>query len=252
MTNNRSADTADEKSAWTQPGFIAAAAVVALIALLGIILAFSGDPKGEAQIPAAQPPSSDTGSPSASADPDESACALPAGSQVVPTEAPQTRWELVGQIATPAAPKTIGPARIERGLRSCFAHSPKGALYAAVNVIAMTADPRRREAFIRKLTVPGIGRDRALVELGRSSDAENATTALQVAGFKVTDYRDDSAVVDLAFRVDNGSRAGTVHLPLALRWLDGDWKLALPDTGQPFDGMTRLPSTSGYVPWKGA
>lgn len=249
MTNNTSADRADEKSTWTQPGFVGAVAVVAIIVLLGIILAFSGGSKGDAVAPPAQPPPPASG-PAPSAHPDASACDLPPGSQTVPTATPRTRWELVGQVAAPTAAKTIGPAKVERGLRSCFARSPKGALFAAVNVIAMTADPARREIFLRKLTVPGIGRDRALAQ--RSSDATNTSTALQVVGFQITDYRSDSAVVDLAFRVDAGNQAGTVHLPLAMRWRDGDWKLALPDTGQPFDGMARLPNTDGYIAWKGA
>lgn len=249
MINNGSADRADEKSTWTQPGFIAAAAVVAIIVLLGIILAFTGGSESDALAPTTPSPAPVSGTAPA-ADPDASACGLPPGSQSVPTATPRARWELVGQVAAPTAPNTVGPAKVERGLRSCFARSPKGALFAAVNVIAMTADPKRREIFVRNLTVPGIGRDRALAQ--RSSDAPNASTALQVVGFQIRDYLKDSAVVDLAFRVDTGNQAGTVHLPLAMRWLDGDWKLALPDTGQPFDGMARLPSTDGYIAWKGA
>lgn len=253
MINNGSGGTADEKSPWTQPGFIAAAVVVGIIVVLGLaIVVTGGGSDGRAQNAPAAPPAASPGAPSPSADPDASACGLPAGSQEIPTSTPRTRWELVGQVAAPTAPRTVGPGKVERGLRSCFAHSPLGALYAAVNAIAMTAAPEQREAFIRKLTRPGVGRDRALAELGRSSDAGNASTMLQVQGFRITDYRKGSAVVDLAFRVASGAGAGSVHLPLALRWGEGDWNLALPDTGRPFDGMARLESTSDYVPWKGA
>jgi len=251
MSNNESTDTADEKSAWTRPGFIAASVVVAIIVVLGLIVAFSGGSKQGTQSPAAPPPPA--GRPAAKADTDESVCGLDAGEQAVPTSAPRAKWELVGQVAAPTAPKTKGPGRVDNGLRSCFAHSPVGALYAAVNVIAMTASDDRGAPFVRRLTAPGVGRDRALATLGQEpSDAQNASTALQVAGFAITDYRKRSAVIDLAFRVDNGATTGYVHLPLALRWLDGDWKLALPDTGQPFDGMTRIPNLAGYVPWRGA
>lgn len=248
ILNDGSATPTDQKSPWVQPGFIAAAAVVALLVLLGIILAVTSGPQAgtkDAVTPAPAP----TPAPAARTNPDASVCGLPAGSAAVPSQAPTAKWELVGGVAAPTAPKTIGPGTVQNGLRSCFAHSPTGALYAAVNVIAMTASDAQREGFVRKLTVPGVGRDRALANLGPSS---NASTALQVAGFTINDYRKSSAVVDLAFRVDTGNSAGYVHLPLAMRWLEGDWKLALPDTGKPFDGMSRMPSLSSYVAWKGA
>ena len=252
MMNGRgTADAAEERSPWTQPGFIAAAAVVLTIVLLGLVLAFTGGSDGQAQNPVAPPPQAAPNAPTADAD--ASVCGLPAGSQSVPVD--RTCHEVGARRTHRDADRADHPRAGEgrrTDCRSCFAHSPTGALYAAVNVIAMTADPDQRGAFIRQLTVPGVGRQRALAELARSSDAENEATVLQVSGFRIADYRNRAVVVDLAFRVDNGSQAGNVHLPLALRWLDGDWKLALPDTGQPFDGMARLSTTSGYVPWKGA
>lgn len=244
MLNNETASTPD-KSPWAQPGFIAAAAVIALLVLLGLILAVTGGSNGDAHPSTPAPSAAKPSVRNANA----SVCGLPAGNAAVPTTAPRAKWELVEGVAAPTAPTTLGPGRVDGGLRSCFAHSPTGALYAAVNVIAMTASDANRKSFVRRLTVPGEGRDRALQNLGPNSDP---STALQVAGFAVNDYRNNSAVVDLAFRVDTGNAAGYVHLPLAMRWLDGDWKLAVPDTGQPFDGMTRAPSLAGYVAWKGA
>lgn len=247
MLNNQTVRTPDHKSPWVQPGFIAATAIIALLVVLGLILAVTGDSDEDAKSGTANRAPAAPAAPVAR-DPDASVCGLPAGDTSVPTKAPRTEWDLVGSVAAPTATTTLGPGKVTSGLRSCFAHSPTGALYAAVNVIAMTASADHREAFVRRLTVPGVGRDRALSNLGPDSDA----TTLQVAGFSLSDYRTRSAVVDLAFRVDTGNAAGYTHLPLALRWLDGDWKLALPDTGRPFDGMARLPSLTGYTPWKGA
>ena len=244
MVDNGRIRDREDKSPWTQPGFLAAGAVVALLVALGLILVVTGGSDDEPQpgttnaAPAPAPP--------AGQDADASVCGLPAGSQAVPTEAPPTQWELVGGIAAPTSTKAFGPGVVTEGLRSCFAHSPTGALYAAANVIAMTASADHREAFVRRMTVPGVGRDRALRNLGPESDS----ATLQIAGFSVRDYRTSSVVVDLAFRVDAGRAVGYTHLPLALRWLDGDWKLALPDTGQPFDAMTRVPSIAGYIAWK--
>jgi hypothetical protein len=237
-----------EKSAWLQPGFIAAAAVVTLVILLGLILALTGGSDGDAGGGSTSPPAAPATPQGSGQKTDASVCGLPAGDNTVPTKPPPGKWELVGRVAVPTAVKSVGPGTVRNGLRSCFVHSPTGALYAAVNVIAMTASDAQREAFLRRLTAPGVGRDRALSNLGPSSDA--TSTGLQVAGYSISDYRPSSVVVDLAFRVDKGNAAGYVHLPLALRWLDGDWKLAVPDTGQPFNGMARLPSLAGYVTWK--
>jgi hypothetical protein len=251
MPNNSHRGTADAKNRWTSPGFIAAGAVVVLIVILGVILPLTGGSNVH------QPGRADTSSPPHAQAPvseaDTSICGLDAGVPAVPNNPPRARWELVGQMAAPSAPTTKGPGRVDNGLRSCFAHSPVGALYAAVNVVAMTASDDLRAPFIRRLTVPGVGRDRAIATLGQEpSTAQDASTVLQVAGFSIKDYRKRAALVDLAFRVNTNNAAGYVHLPLAMRWLDRDWKLALPDTGQPFEGMARIPNLTGYVPWKGA
>ena len=78
MINNGSAGTPDEKSPWVQPGFIAAAAVVALLVLLGLVLAVTGGSEGQARAGGTgrarrQRP--------ATGDPDASVCGLPPGSQ---------------------------------------------------------------------------------------------------------------------------------------------------------------------------
>ena len=60
-------------------------------------------------------------------------------------------------------------------------------------------------------------------------------------------------MIDLALRIVSRDRTGLVHVPVALRWEGGDWKLAVPDTGLPFDAMTRIPSLGDdYIAWSGA
>lgn len=108
MSNNERADAADDKSAWTRPGFIAAAAVIAIIVVLGLAAALSGGSKDDSENPARPP----AGQPSAKANADESVCGLDPGSQAVPDSPPPAKWKLRGTVAVPSAPTTFGPGSV--------------------------------------------------------------------------------------------------------------------------------------------
>jgi hypothetical protein len=101
----------EASSPWAQKGFIAAAVVVALLVVLGVVVVLTrpsgGDDRGTRQPPA----STADASPTTTIDPaGDSVCGLPTGDQTVPTTAPAgTRWELIGTMATPTAPKAHGP-----------------------------------------------------------------------------------------------------------------------------------------------
>lgn len=238
---------ADGASTWTQPRFVIAAVVVALIAVLGVVLAITGPADGDDDpAPRADPPSA----PPTAEPVGDSACGLEPGDQTIPVVAPpDTNWELVGTVAAPTAPDTIGPGVVDDGLRSCFAHSPLGALYAAVNFVATTSDPNLRMRAVRELAASGGGQERAIAALESAAAPSAPTAGAQVAGFSLLNYDDAAAVVDLAIRVDT---SGYVHLPLSLRWEDADWKVVLPPTGEPYDAIQPLPDLTGYSPWSGA
>lgn len=246
MSNGSPAETADDKSPWTQPRFVASAVVVGLIVVLGLVFILIG-PGGGAESPGVvtPPPASSTSS--------SSACDLPDGDQSVPTGAPaDTRWELVGRMVAPTSPTTIGPKHRIRGIRSCFARSPLGALYAAVNVVATASDPDRWEGLARELAAPGRGRSRALSEVADQAAAPDDRTRMQVAGFSFTTYDRSAAVISIAFRVDTGATAFTAYLPMSLKWQKGDWRFVIADNGDPFAGLGRIPDLTGYVLWSGA
>jgi len=248
---NSESDTADDKSPWTQPGFIAAAAaVVALIVLLGLIVAFTGDSGGDDPGSAARPPAAVPPKSSAS-NPDDSVCGLNPGSQAVPIAAPHARWELVGRMVAPSSPDTVGPRIREHGIRSCFAHSPTGALYASVNLAATATDPARWESLARRLLADGPGRDRALQDIA-SEKADPAPSSVQIAGFSFRTFESDTAAVNLALRVDAGDTAFYARLPTTMKWEKGDWKFVVADNGDPFADLSRIPDLSGYTAWSGA
>ena len=136
MITNGSADSGeDQRSPWTQPGFIASAVVVGLVIVLGLVLTVTSGSQGEAGTPA--PPAADSSPPAPPADTgDDSACGLARGDQTIPVSAPKATWKLRGTVAVPTAPKTFGPGRVRDGVPSCFARSPTGALFAMLNIQA--------------------------------------------------------------------------------------------------------------------
>jgi hypothetical protein len=240
----------DGTNTWMQPRFVLAAVVVALIAVFAVVLTITGPADSNDRDPT---PRANSATPSAELDPagdSDSACGLEAGDQTIPVTAPaDTDWELVGTVAAPTAPDTIGPGVVDDGLRSCFTHSPTGALYAAVNIVALTTVAEQREAIARDLAVPGPGRDKALELLAGTSDDPGASPTFQVAGYTFLNYDETSTVVDLALR---GASGAVVHLPVALRWQDGDWKVIVPPNGDLASGVQAVPDLTGYVPWVGA
>lgn len=81
---------ADGTSSWTQPRFVIAAVIVALIAVFGIVLAVTdpadgNDSPAPRADPTSAPPTAEQGS--------DSACGLESGDQTIPVVAPpNTDW----------------------------------------------------------------------------------------------------------------------------------------------------------------
>lgn len=237
-------DNAQPENPFRTRGFIAAAIVVGVIVLAAIIVLVSAlsAPKD----PVVQPTS--TSGPVASGD-DKSVCGLEGfEAESSLTAAPDNEWELVGTVAAPTAPR-VGPGLVrDDRLRTCFAHTAEGALFAAINYFGAASDARTIP-LILDLVADGPGKD-AAVEEGGTPDFGPSSTRVQVAGFKVNSYTSDEAVIDIAFSVTSAS-SQLVSMPIAVVWQDGDWKLELADDGRfPFSAAP-LQSLGGYIPWSG-
>jgi hypothetical protein len=171
-------------------------------------------------------------------------CGLPSGDQAKPATTPaDTKWELVGKIAAPTSPTQFGPGKTEdNGLRSCFAHSPTGALYAGANMIVLGSSGRP-DLLAQHLVVEGPERDKMLSEPPTSAPT---TAPFQIAGYKVVDYSGDRAVIEYGLTAANGS-VGSV--PVAMQWQGGDWKWVLPATGMA--EARQLSDLNGFISWAG-
>ena len=221
-------------------GFIIAAIVVVLVVLAGVIVLVSsiiGKPKAD---PSPHPSQSVD---SAAA----SVCGLPGyETKSTLTQAPDAKWALVGTTAAPASPK-VGPGKTASdGLRTCFAHTAAGALFAAVNFIATPTDGSLR-ADIPDLLADGPGKDVAK----NAPPGQPSATRAQVAGFAINKYDGEHATVDVALNVAT-SGGQLVSTPLELVWEHGDWKVVATDDGHLPLAPAPLQSLGGYIPWSGA
>lgn len=241
-----------DRNPFTKPGFVISAALVgALIAAVIVIFLL---PKGHGgpQLPAPSTPESNSAADSTpSSTASSSICGLPSTPETALGTAPESNWELVGRMATPTDPDTFGPGVTDSdGFRSCFAHSPTGALYAAANVIALGSSTEPDELKLAdKLLVPGPGRDAAIKDAeNRSPSSATGTHSAQIRGFLIKSYSATEADVDLALELPNSALA---HSVLSLRWIDGDWKVKAADDGQIFNGTSQLSSLSGFILWSG-
>jgi hypothetical protein len=233
----------EDQNPLNKPKFIISAVVVAIIVALGIILALVPRGGGTASPePTTTSTSTSSGQPTASSA--ASICGLPSGDQAKPATAPaDTKWELVGKIAAPTSPTQFGPGKTEaNGLRSCFAHSPSGALYAGANMIVLGSSGRP-DLLAQHLVVEGPERDKMLSEPPTSAPT---TAPFQIAGYKVVDYTGDRAVIEYGLTAANGS-VGSV--PVAMQWQGGDWKWVLPATGMA--EARQLSDLNGFISWAG-
>lgn len=243
-----SAKQADKQRSWfTERRFVASAAVIAVLMMSAVLVLVTGGGRKAASRPA-RSASSPAPTPARHGPAGASGCSLPPGGQSIPQVAPQTAWQLVGSMAAPSAPATVGPQRTVDGFRVCFAHSPLGALFAAVNFWAegtaappgavyqhLAADTPLRAQAITAARTDGAGRLDAL-------------TKVQVAGYALTAYDPPTAVITLAFQLSDGA---FVSVPTALRWENGDWRYVVA-AGGTVPGAAQISDLNGYVAFSGA
>jgi hypothetical protein len=243
---------------WQQPRLIIPTGFLGMVIILGLVLTLANLTGAGAEAGKPAPVSgagSNTSAPSppspAGADSAASACGLPDGDQSIPASAPtDTKWvyltskvDRTVQIALPNS-STAGPGKVTAGgnQRSCFAHSPAGAAYAAANMGLMWSLGQARWTF-ENLDAPGPGRDEVL-SWSDQLIRERSVPA-QLAAFNVEVYTGDRTVVDISMVA--GKTTATFQLTLV--WAEGDWKAIVPASGL----FTQPPtSTVTLIPWKGA
>lgn len=246
---DQSPENTTESNPFTKPGFIMAAALVLALIAGAIVIFLLPKEQGNAQPAPAPAANSDppAANPSASATTGKSVCGLPRSEETALGTAPESKWELLGTMAVPSDPSTAGPGTVSKdGLRSCFAQSPTGALYATVNIWASSFNGDAKQVYL-KLAADSPSRDKAIQAIKEGKNVGGGTSPdVQIAGFMVHSYAPEAAVVELAIKSSDG---GYGALTTSMLWEDGDWKMDIPPAG---GGMVRqISDLSSFIPWAG-
>jgi hypothetical protein len=261
-------------SFWQERGFVASAIVVGAVVVCLLVWFFARDtgtpttqptdspstvvpteqPTEESSVPAT-PTGQPTGTTTPSSGPTASGpggCRLKHPDQTIPRVAPlAVTWQFEADMLIPLQQEG-GPAVTDRtGVRSCFAHSPTGAVLAAMVLLGQIRNPQLTDYVLAKRVVPGPGRNRAAVEARTITTPRNLGQVPQFTGFKVIDYLPNRAIMSIAVQVDDRNVAA---LLVTMAWSGGDWKAVLQDDGS-FNGAVApevLQSLDGFVGFRGA
>jgi hypothetical protein len=236
-----------ERNPFTRPGFVVAAAFIALIIIGGVILGFSGalaKPTASGQTPP-----SPAATPTASAEPQltggESVCGLEGVSTTGTAETPpQVEWTTVGNFPVPGNPE-VGPGKTtEDGLRICYQRTPEGALLAAINYLGAGTDARLVGPVSAYAPAKGPGRKAAIASARDSSGA--GSVRAEVVGYRILNYDGTAAKIDLALRAETGQYSSFVY---DLVWEDGDWRIVLTNEGTAPTQPSQITNLDRYVQW---
>ena len=214
-----------------------------------------------------------TGRPPASGTPAVTATASPAGAagpgsqgqpQVPRVSLASVRWSSFYGVELPASAQA-GPYDTSGGVAAGFAHTPLGALLAAVNIgVRANAQwgPRIFTAVIRGQVT---GPDAAALLAGCQAAYDQAAQTDGVTGgqplgavdvaeqaFRWITYTPAAAILDLV-SAGPGTSGATVRASVQMEviWDGGDWKVIAPPGGDWGNSATELSSLAGYTVFPG-
>jgi hypothetical protein len=170
------------------------------------------------------------------------------------------RWSDFYGVELPSS-LSAGPREMSGGVAAGFAHSPLGALLAAVNIgVRANAQwgPRIFTAVIRDQVT---GPDTAALLANCQTVYDQASQSDDVTGgqplgnvdvaeqaFRWIAYTPEAAIIDLV-SAGPGSQGIAVRASTQMEavWADGDWKIVAPPGGDWGNSATELSSLSGYT-----
>lgn len=257
---------------WQERGFVAGAVILGAVVICALLWVFTRDTTPDAQ-PSPTPvptvseptdgPTEEPTQPPATPDPTTTpkptppvlgtgGCKTAKPPQGIPRVAPVgVTWQFESDMLFPLQ-QQAGPAAMDRnGVRSCFAHSPTGAVFATFVLLAQIKNPVLTADVLATRVAPGPGRDAAVAQNRATPTPRDENRSGQFAGFKVIDYEPDRAIISIAVRFDERTIGA---LPVTMIWTGKDWQGKLQADGS-FNGSTQpdlLGSLESYVGFQGA
>lgn len=219
----------------------AAAGFLVLVVVGAVVLGFQLGKAGDEEAPVAETsPAEEPTRPSASESEaprgEARECGTLSADQDYPTEAPPTEWETYGSSSmTVPVSEEYGPVKRDDALWECYAHSPTGAVYAGLGLIASFSIGGEYEAAI----------DSPEAESALTNEAAEAGASFpSFSGFRIDEYTDDAARITYLGQQDEY----TVGIAFSVKWDSqaDDWRL---DWSRP-DGFEENPSPDQFVMWE--
>ncbi|MFG1907189.1 hypothetical protein [Kribbella sp. NPDC048928] len=162
-------------------------------------------------------------------------------------------WQFDGAMLIPLQVAGGPAATRTNGVKYCFAHSPTGAVLAAMVLLGQVQNRSIALDVLKERVVPGPGQVRAIAQAKADMQTPLDTTSVQFVGFKVVAYPKDGsqAIIQIASQLGD---QGVGALLVTMQWSKGDWRAVLQDDGS-FNGTVEpdiLSSLNGYVRFSGS
>jgi hypothetical protein len=249
----REHDNDQPRSPWSRTSVQLSALFVLMLLVVGIAIAIfhhgssaknatTNHAKGGAQTSPAAAATSGAANPEG--------CSLPTGSQEAPSTSPPAgvTWNVVGSMNVPQS-GSLGPQRTKDGLQVCFAHSPSGALLAAMNYYAegtSSTVTARQLAEQLSVNVPKA----LLAQPGNGASGELEAAAggpVQIAGYKFDSYSPERATYDIVIQ---GPHGALTSITTTMIWTGQDWRYSWPADNNPsMEVLQERTLVAPYVAW---
>jgi hypothetical protein len=231
-----------------------AAAVAAILLGAGLVFALAGRP------PASRAPDAAATAP---ASPAGTAGSNKGQPQVPRVSLASVRWSGFYGVELPVSAQA-GPYDTSGGVAAGFAHTPLGALLAAVNIGVRANAQWSPRIFGTVIRGQVTGPDAAALLAGCQAAYDQAAQSGQAAGqplgtvdvteqaFRWITYTPAAAILDLV-SAGPGSNGATVRASVQMEvvWDGGDWKVVAPPGGDWGNSATELSSLAGYTAFPG-
>lgn len=213
--------------------------LLVVVCLVVVLLAGGRGGQPQSQAPAAKPPASE---PALSDDTD----------QKIPTAAPPgVSWAFFRGVALPES-RTYGPTRVHGDVAAGYAHSPTGALLAAVNISIRYGRAPNWRSVLEEQTAPGPGQQAwTAIRVQHPINADDPTPSNsygQIAGFHFVNYTPELATIQLVTQF--ADRGGAKQMTtLTVQWNGQDWLLALQPNGGASPTATEVTELDQFTRW---